>query len=74
MKNDDRQKALTVRLDPHQHAELEAVARIDDTSVSDAIRTAIDEFIEAKREDRAFRSRLKEHIERNREILERLAR
>lgn len=71
---DDRQKALTVRLDPQLHAELEAVARVDDTSVADSVRTAIDEFIARKREDREFRTRLKEHIQRNREILDRLAR
>lgn len=73
MKN-DRQKALTVRLDPNQHAELEAVARVDETTVSESIRTAVDEYIEAKRTDHEFRSRLKSHIEQNREILDRLAR
>ena len=73
MKN-ARQKALTVRLDPNQHAELEAVARVDETTVSESIRTAVDEYIEAKRTDHEFRSRLKSHIEQNREILDRLAR
>jgi predicted transcriptional regulator len=68
------QKAMTVRLDPDQAAELEAIAEINGGPVSEEIRQAIAEHIEAKRKDRAFQARLKASIERHREILEKLAR
>src|SRR5579885_2699707 len=55
-------------------AELEAVARAEGTSLSDAVREAITEHIERKRKDGAFRERLRAVMERDREILERLAR
>ena len=43
-------------------------------SVADAVRTAIAEHIERKRKDKAFKGRLQAVMERDREILERLAR
>ena len=49
-----------------QAAELEAVARVEGISVSDAVREAISEHI--------VRERLRVVMERDREILERLAR
>jgi hypothetical protein len=57
-----------------QAAELEAVARVEGISVSDAVREAISEHIDRKRKDKAFRERLRVVMERDREILERLAR
>jgi predicted transcriptional regulator len=68
------QKAMTVRIDPEQAAELEAIAEVNGGPVSEEIRTAIAEHIEAKRKDRAFQARLRASIERHREILEKLAR
>jgi hypothetical protein len=65
---------MTLRLDSRQADELEAVARADGISVSDAVREAIGEHIERKRNDKAFRDRLRAVMERDREILERLAR
>jgi hypothetical protein len=53
---------------------LEAVARAEGISVSDAVREAIAEHIARKRKDKAFRERLRAVVERDREILERLAR
>jgi predicted transcriptional regulator len=69
-----KQKAMTVRLDPEQAAELEAVAEVNGAPVSEEIRRAIAEYIEAKRKDKDFRARLQASIERHREILEKLAR
>ena len=43
-------------------------------SVSDAVREAITEHIERKRKNKVFRERLRAVMERDREILERLAR
>jgi predicted DNA-binding protein len=66
-------KAMTLRLDPEQHAELEAIAQAEDIPVAQAVREAISAHIEAKRDDEEFRARLEERIERHRAILERLA-
>jgi post-segregation antitoxin (ccd killing protein) len=68
------QKNMTLRLTPEQAAELEAVARAEEISVSDAVREAIAEHIERKRKDTAFQERLRTVLERDREILERLGR
>lgn len=66
-------KAMTIRLSAPQAEELEVVAQTDGVTVSEAIRTAIAEHIERRRKDQAFRERLRASLERNREILERLA-
>ncbi len=67
------QKAMTVRLDSTQAAELEAVAEVNGVAVSEEIRRAIADYIETKRKDRDFQDRLRASIERHREILEKLA-
>ncbi|HET6683974.1 MAG TPA: hypothetical protein VFG75_09790, partial [Gaiella sp.] len=67
-------KALTLRLSVDQAEALEAVAGVDQVSINEEIRRAIDSHIEARRQDAAFRERLQASIERNKEILERLAR
>lgn len=66
-------KAMTLRLDEEKAAELEAVARVDRVPVSEAVREAITEHIEARRRDREFQARLQRMLEDEREILERLA-
>ena len=55
-------------------AELEAVARAVSKPVSDTVREAIDLLIEDRRKDKAFRDRLRQMIEDERAILDRLAR
>jgi hypothetical protein len=65
---------MTLRLSSEQADELEAVARAEGISVSDAVREAITEHIERKRKNKAFRDRLRAVMERDREILERLGR
>lgn len=67
-------KNMTLRLAVEQADELEAVARAEGISVSDAVREAITEHIERKRKDKAFRDRLRAVMDRDREILDRLAR
>jgi hypothetical protein len=52
---------------------LEAVARADNQSVSEAVRSAIEEHIDARRSDPAFRERLESLFEADREVFERLA-
>jgi len=66
-------KAMTLRLPADKAAELEAVARADSKSVSDTVREAVDLLIEDRRKDKAFRDRLRQMIEDDRAILDRLA-
>jgi predicted transcriptional regulator len=67
-------KTMTLRLQDELARELEAVARVDDISLSDAVRAAITEHVEARRADRAFQERLDKFMNENQAILERLAR
>lgn len=67
-------RARTLRLTVEEAETLEAIAGVDDVSVNEEIRRAITAHIEARRRDADFRKRLEASIERNKEILERLAR
>jgi Arc/MetJ-type ribon-helix-helix transcriptional regulator len=67
-------KAMTLRLPADKAAELEAVARAEGKPVSDTVREAIDLLIDERRKDKAFRGRLRQMIEDDRAILDRLAR
>lgn len=69
----DETKAMTLRLPAKQAKELETVAKIDDVPVSEAVRTAIESHIEARRQDDEFRERLRRTLEEQRDVLERLA-
>ena len=65
-------KAMSLRLPAEQAAELEAVARADEMPVSEAVREAIDRYIAARRADKDFQKRLKQRLDEDREVLERL--
>ncbi len=67
-------KAFTMRLPEEKAAELEAVARADGVPVSEAVRDAIDQHIDARRKDKKFQARLSKLVEDNQRVLERLAR
>ena len=66
-------RTTTVRQDAQQAAELDAVARVDGMSTSEAIRSAIAEHIERRRRDPAFQARLQRILDEERVVLERLA-
>ncbi len=66
-------RAMTVRLPATQAKELETVAQIDRVPVAEAVRSAIEGHIAARRQDEDFRTRLRRSLEENRDILERLA-
>ncbi len=66
-------KTMTLRLDDERAAALEMMARAEEKSVTDTVRAAIDEHIEARRKDKAFMDRLKARHERERKLYERLA-
>jgi hypothetical protein len=67
-------KQTTVRLPDDLAEDAEAVARIEGTSVNALIVDALTTEIERVRQDDAFTSRAKQLLERDRELLERLAR
>ena len=66
-------RTTTVRQDAEQAAELDAVARVDGVSTSEAIRAAIADHIEKRRSDPAFQARLRRILEEERVVLEKLA-
>ena len=67
-------KQTTVRLPDDLAEDAEAVARIEDTSVNALIVDALTTEIERVRQDEDFTRRAKQLLERDRELLERLAR
>jgi predicted DNA-binding protein len=69
----DNRKAMTLRLPPEQASALEAVAQVDGVTVAEEVRKAIQERIDALRADPDFQARLRDHLERNQEILRGLA-
>ena len=66
-------KGFTVRLDDDQAAELEAIAKAAGVPIAEEIREAITARIEERRQDEEFRARLRQSIEDNQKILDRLA-
>jgi hypothetical protein len=69
----ENRKAMTLRLPPDQASALEAVAQVNGVTVAEEVRNAIQARIDALRADPDFQARLRDHLERNREILEGLA-
>jgi hypothetical protein len=64
---------MSLRLPEELADEIAAVARTDDMPVTAAIREAISNHIASRRADEAFKERLRQRLEEDREILERLA-
>jgi predicted transcriptional regulator len=67
-----RRKAMTLRIDIDTAEQLEALAQVEGVPVSEVIREALFRHIEERRADAGFQTRLRDSIERNRAILERL--
>jgi hypothetical protein len=66
-------KTMSLRINEEQAAALEMIARADDSTVTETVRSAIDAHIEQRRKDAAFQDRLARIVEREREVLDRLA-
>ena len=66
-------KNLTLRLDDEQAVGIESIARVNEQSVSEAIRCAIHQHIAERRKDPEFQKRLKRSMAENAEALRRLA-
>jgi len=64
---------MTIRLSTEQAEALETVANVEDRAISDVIRAAISEHIEARRRDPEFQEGLKARINRARRLLDRQA-
>lgn len=63
----------TLRLTDPLAADLEAIGRVENVPVAEEVRRALTEHIASRRSDTAFQGRLRKSIERNQEILRRLA-
>ncbi|HEY2217319.1 MAG TPA: hypothetical protein VGH21_07470 [Solirubrobacteraceae bacterium] len=66
-------RTMTLRLSDEQAATLDLVARADDQTVTEAVRSAIDAHIEARRRDDDFKERLRLRHEQERALYERLS-
>jgi hypothetical protein len=67
-------KTMTLRLTDEQAATLDLVARADDQTVTEAVRTAIDAHIAERRRDKEFKERLRRRHDEERALYERLSR
>ena len=66
-------KNMTVRLPDELAADTEALARVDGKSVNETIKDALVQAVEQRRRDPRFKARIRQIIEEDRELLERLA-
>ena len=65
---------LTVRLPDELAADVEALARVEGTSLNETVKQSLIEAVERRRKNPKFKARLGKIIEEDRELLERLAR
>jgi len=65
-------KTTTMRMPKEMADELAAVARADEMTVSDAVRQAVAKHIAERRGDERVQKRLREGMEEDQKILERL--
>ena len=66
-------RAFTVRLPADQADVVETLAQVDEMSVAQVVRSALDDRIAARRADPDFAARLQKTMARNRRALERLS-
>jgi predicted transcriptional regulator len=66
-------KNLTVRLDDELAADTEALARAEGQSLNETVKQALRETVDRRRSDPKFKARVRQIIEEDRELLERLA-
>lgn len=66
-------KAMSLRLPTDLADDLEIVAAVDETTISDVVREAIARYIEKRRSDESFRRALQDRIDRESLLLAREA-
>jgi predicted transcriptional regulator len=69
----DETDVLSFRVTPELADELRAIARADRVSISETMRAAMYRYITARCSEEDFKERLRQRLEKDREILERLA-
>lgn len=62
---------ITVRVPNDAAAEVALIARVEGVNVSEVIRAGMYRHLSSLRADPAFQRRLREHLDKDREILER---
>ena len=65
-------KAMTIRLSAEQAEALETVATVEQRAVSDVIRAAITDHIDARRRDPQFQQGLRARIDRAQRLLDKI--
>ncbi len=65
---------LTVRLPDDLAADAEALARVERKSLNELVADSLSDAVEQRRRDPAFKARVRQIIDEDRELLERLAR
>lgn len=65
-------KNLLLRLDPALAAQLQAVAEVEDRPVSEVVRDAIRDLVEARRTDKRFQRRLQQTAREHKRLLDEL--
>lgn len=60
---------MTVRLSAEQAEALETVATVEGRAISEIVRAAISDHIEARKKDQAFQDSLRERIDRAQRLL-----
>lgn len=71
--HDTMTKNMTVRLPDELAADTEALARVEGKSVNETIKDALSAAIDQRRRDPKFKQRVRQIIDEDRELLERLA-
>lgn len=66
-------KTMSFRLPEELATEIEAIARVEKVSVSEAIRAAVYRYIACRRADKDFQQRLRERMEEDLAVIERLS-
>ncbi len=64
---------MSLRLPEEKAADLATVARADEMTISDVVREAIAKHIATRRIDPEFQQRVREQLEEDRKLMERLA-
>lgn len=67
-------RTMSFRLPEELAAEIEAIARVERVSVSEAIRAAVYRYIACRRTDKDFQQRLRKRMEKDLAVIERLSR
>jgi predicted transcriptional regulator len=65
-------KNMVLRLDPDLAERLQVIAEVEGRPVSEVVREAIRELVEARRRDQRFLHLLEDNLDRHRRVLEAL--